>query len=261
MPFSVCVLGSSSAGNSILVRSETTAVLVDAGFSAREIARRLAEVGLEPGALAAVCVSHEHADHTAGLVALQRRHGVPLYANAGTIEILRRDAAQAGLAWRVFSTGSPFEIGDLRFEPFAVPHDACDPVGFVVSRGAVRAGIATDLGMATTLIRERLRGCRVLVLESNHDEELLRHSRRPWALKQRILGRQGHLSNRGAVEMLLEIAGPGLEQVFLAHLSQECNDAAFALREVRRRLDEAGWASVRVSLTYPDRRSETWTGA
>ncbi len=256
----LCVLGSSSSGNSVLASSGSTTVLFDAGFSARELGRRLAAAGHALAEVAAVCISHEHRDHTAGVPVLGRRHGIPVYANAGTVERMRQTPALDRLRYRVFQTGSPFEIGDLHIEPFSVPHDAADPVGFVVSAGSTRVGIATDLGMGTTLIRERLGSCRALVLESNHDEDMLRQSQRPWSLKQRIAGRQGHLSNRRAVEMLLEIAAGGVEHVFLAHLSEQCNAPEAALCAARRELAEAGWDRIGLSLTYPDRISEVWAG-
>lgn len=266
MPLSVCVLASSSAGNCTWISSPETAILIDAGLSARTTAARLAGIGADLTRVSGICISHEHADHTAGIPVLHRRHGIPVYVNDGTREGYERDArnAKAGgaepVAWRIFTTGSPFAIGDLTVTPFGVPHDAYDPVGFVIEHEGLRIGIATDMGMPTTLIRERLRPCRTLIVETNHDEHLLQQSARPWPLKQRILGRQGHLSNRSAAEMLASIAGPGLHQVFLAHLSVECNDPDLAAREVREQLERAGHPHVRVCMTYPDRPSEMWQG-
>lgn len=255
----VCVLGSGSSGNCTYVASDSTAILVDAGLSSRETARRLGEIGADLARVRAVCVSHEHGDHTAAVRTLCRRHGIALYANTGTLEALRRDPRIAELPWQVFTNGSPFQVGDISVEPFSVPHDAYDPVGFVFSSGGVRVGVVTDMGIPTTLIRERLRTCQAVIVEANHDEKLLQNAARPWHLKQRILGRQGHLSNEAAAEMLGEIAGPGLQQVFLAHLSEDCNRGELALQTAERRLKKAGHAHIRVSLTYPDRISEVWT--
>ncbi len=254
---SFCVLASSSSGNCIHVRSPSTSILIDAGISARETVRRLEQCGARIGDVRAVCLSHEHSDHTAGIAILHRRYGLPLFANAGTIEGAARDPRLAGLAWQVFTTGAPFMVGDLRIEPFSVPHDAYDPVGFVIEHGGARLGIATDLGSPTTLIRERLRTCHALVLEANHDEQMLQQSPRPWSLKQRILGRQGHLSNRLAAELLADIAGPALRHVVLAHLSQECNDPAVALREVRDMLRRGGFSGLDVGLAHADRIAAT----
>lgn len=260
MRLQVCVLASGSSGNCIYVGSERTGILVDAGLSAKETLRRMDLLRLSPARIQAVCVSHEHNDHTAGLRTLQRRHGLPLYANAGTIEALGRSPEMQHLAWRIFTTGSPFSIGDLTVEPFAVPHDAFDPVGFVISSGRDRVGIATDIGVATVLVRERLKGCRVLIVESNHDERLLQEARRPWHLKQRIAGRQGHLSNTSAARLVCELAGPELERVFLVHLSEECNRHDLAMKTAQQILSEAGHARIRISLTYPDRISDVWYG-
>jgi phosphoribosyl 1,2-cyclic phosphodiesterase len=141
-------------------------------------------------------------------------------------------------------------------EPFAVPHDAYDPVGFVICNGAARVGIVTDMGVATTLVRQRLKQCQAVVVEANHDEKMLQAAPRPWHLKQRIMGRQGHLSNEGAAAVLAEIAGPDLRQVFLAHISDECNCEDLALRTTMDRLAEAGHLHIRVSATFSDRVSE-----
>jgi phosphoribosyl 1,2-cyclic phosphodiesterase len=256
MALRICVLASGSSGNCIYVASETTHVLVDAGLSCRETLRRLAAVGGDPGALSAICLTHEHADHRSGLAVLHRRLGVPLYGNAGTVEAVARDPRLSGLDWNVFTTGSPFAIGDLLLEPFSVPHDSYDPVGFTVACGDARAGLATDIGIATGAVRERLRACAAVVIESNHDEELLKAADRPWSLKQRIMGRQGHLSNAQAGELMAEIAGAGLRDVLLAHLSAECNSPHLARRTVSGILAGAGYPDVQVRLTYPDKASE-----
>ena len=256
MAFRLCILGSGSSGNATLVASDTTRVLVDAGLSARELQRRLGEVGASADDLKGVCVSHEHADHIAGLRVLQQRHGVDLFANAATREAIERDEKMRGLRWTTFTTGMPFELGDIRIEPFSVPHDAYDPVGFVLEHAGTRVGIVTDIGVPTQLVRERLRRCQAIVIEANHDESLLRDAQRPWHLKQRIMGRQGHLSNERAAAMLAEIASPSLTHVYLAHLSEECNREDIALATVRRSLDRAGHAHIQVRMTYADRVSD-----
>ncbi len=258
MALRFCVLGSSSAGNATWVASDTTAILVDAGFSLRTLEERLALIGESAGRLSAVVVSHEHSDHIAGIPRLQRRHGVQVFANEGTREGAMQSPEFAEVRWTLFHTGHPFEVGDLVITPFAVPHDAYDPVGFLISHDGTTIGIATDLGTSTALICARLQACRALVLEANHDERMLRDSRRPWALKQRILSRQGHLSNRAAAALLLEVAGPHLTDVFLAHLSQECNHPDFALQTIEEELRRAGRLHVRLRPTYADRPAELW---
>jgi phosphoribosyl 1,2-cyclic phosphodiesterase len=260
MALRVCVLASGSSGNCTFVGSEKTAILIDAGLSGRETARRLGQIGVDLSSIQAVCVSHEHDDHISGLAVLHRRHRIPLYANGGTVERLSQGAAWSGLDWNLFDNGQSFRVGDIAIAPFSVSHDAQDPVGFIVEQNGQRIGVATDIGMSTALVRERLRGCRAVVVEANHDEKLLQNSRRPWHLKKRILSRQGHLSNAAAADMLADIAGPALQQVFLAHLSQECNREELALKTTEGCLRQHGHAAVHVSLTYPDRISEIWAG-
>ncbi len=261
MTMRVCVLGSGSGGNCTYVASETTAILIDAGLSGRATGLRLAECGTTVDFIHAICVTHEHSDHTSGLAVLHRGGKVKLYANYATMEgVQARVGLEKKLQWNVFSTGANFKIGDLSIDPFSVPHDAYDPVGFIIQSGETRVGVVTDMGMVTGLIRERLRVCNVLVVESNHDEQMLKDADRPWHLKQRISGRQGHLSNQHAAQLLTEIAGPHLKAVFLAHLSSECNAPELALRTVADALKNAGHSQVRVMVAPPDRVSELWQG-
>lgn len=252
----VCVLASGSAGNCLFLGTATTRLLVDAGLSGRETAARLARLDVAPDTLQGICLTHEHADHIAGLRPLHGRHRVPLFANSGTVEAVRTDPSLRELAWQVFENGSPFAIGDIRLEAFSIPHDAADPVGYVIEAGGARVAIALDLGVPTALVRRRLRDCRALVLESNHDAQLLEESDRPWSLKQRILGRQGHLSNQAAADLLAEVAGPALTDVFLGHLSPECNRPDLALAAARDGLRRAGFPDVRVHPTFPDQASD-----
>ncbi len=254
----VCVLASGSSGNCIFVGTDRARVLIDGGLSARETVRRLELIGEQPQALQGICLTHEHGDHTIGLKALQKRFNLPLFANAGTIAALEQDLKMRGLAWQVFSTGAEFTVGDLRITPFAVSHDAFEPVGFVIASSAARLGVVTDIGVCTHLVRERLRGCQALIIESNHDERLLADARRPWRLKQRIAGRQGHLSNQHAAQLIAEIAGPELRHIFLSHLSLDCNRPELALHTAKTALLQRGLADIIVSVTYPDRISEVW---
>jgi len=256
MSLKVCVLGSGSSGNCTYVASEATRVLVDAGLSCREIGRRLQLIRADLQDINAVCVSHKHADHRSGLGVLHRRTSALLYGNAGTVDAIGRDERLAGLPWRIFTNGSPFEVGDIRVEPFSVPHDSYDPVGFVMSSGESRVGIVTDMGMPTELIRERLRDCGTLIVEANHDEQMLKNASRPWSLKQRIGGRQGHLSNEQAAQLLAEVAGPSLRTVLLAHLSSDCNEPGLAVQTVRSALAKHGHTHIDVRLTYPDRPTD-----
>jgi len=208
------------------------------------------------GSIDAICLTHEHDDHKSAVGILHRRFGMNLYSNSGTVEALNRNPKFAGLPWNIFSTGHAFEIGDLVLEPFRVPHDSYDPVGFVVSCGAARIGIATDMGMATELIRQRLMNCGALVLEANHDEVMLKDSPRPWSLKQRIAGRQGHLSNEKAASLIVDVAGESLRSVILAHLSSDCNTPEVALKTVGTKLKQSGVLNVKLMMSYAKKASD-----
>lgn len=259
MPVNLCVLASGSAGNSILIRTAGSALLIDAGLPLKDLTQRLADAGCGVDRIHGVCVSHEHSDHVSGLALLHSKHQIPVYSNRGTVEALQQQDGFRDLRCRVFTTGQPFNVGDFTVEPFAVSHDASEPVGFVVSASGVKVGVVTDTGMATTLVRAQLRNCKAVVVESNHDEKMLRDARRPAYLKQRIMSRHGHLSNKAAATLLADIAGPHLHTAYLAHLSRECNRGELALDTAQRGLKEAGHHHVRVLLTYQDRISETWS--
>jgi phosphoribosyl 1,2-cyclic phosphodiesterase len=256
MAFKICVLGSGSRGNCTLVMSSGRGLLIDAGLSAAETARRLAVVGVTVDMLDGVCVTHEHGDHTAGLKALQKKHGLLLYANSGTADAVNASGRCGELPWRIFATGQPFSLAAMNVQAFSVPHDSYDPVGYIVSDSVDRVGIATDIGMATTLVLERLKNCSAIVIEANHDKSMLNDSRRPWYLKQRIASRQGHMANQQTAELLAEIAHPGLKAIFLAHLSAECNTPETALAVIKKALAARGFPDIRLYLTYPDKPSE-----
>jgi len=251
MTLKLCVLASGSSGNCTFIGTEKTRILIDAGLSARKTAERLAQIGERVEDINAICLSHEHSDHIAGIRVLQKTHGIPVYANAGTFEAIGGELKGAR-----FTTGSPFSIGDFTIHPFPVPHDANDPVGFVFTAGSRTVGIATDIGMVTNALRERLRKCHAVVIEANHDETLLHEADRPWSLKQRIRGNQGHLSNRAAAALIAEIAGEGLQHLFLAHLSADCNSPHHARTTFETLLSEAGHTHVTVRLTCAESVSE-----
>lgn len=256
MSIKLCVLASGSSGNCTFIGTETTRILVDAGLSAKKTTERLAEIGETPETLDAICVTHEHGDHIAGIRVLQKKHGIPVYANAGTFEGIRVARQGGDVTCRQFTTGSAFEIGDLCLEPFSVPHDAYEPVGFVVRNGGSSIGLATDIGIVTNLLREKLRACDVVMIEANHDEAMVHEAARPWSLKQRILSNQGHLSNRASAGLIAEIAGEGLKHLFLAHLSSDCNSPLRARRAFETVLADAGHDHVTVRVTGAAQISE-----
>jgi phosphoribosyl 1,2-cyclic phosphodiesterase len=228
--FSLCMLASGSRGNAIYVSNGTTAVLIDAGLSGVEIERRLKSRGLCAEDLDALIVSHEHADHVQGVGVLSRKYKLPVYMNADT----QKAAYRLGkvTAVKPFACSTPFTINTLNIYPFPISHDAADPAGFTLEQGGVKIGIATDLGIATALVKEHLKGCALLVLEANHDSEMLVQGPYPWPLKQRIQSRVGHLANADTHDLLRELQHDQLRHVVLAHLSETNNTPEKAYQTV-----------------------------
>jgi phosphoribosyl 1,2-cyclic phosphodiesterase len=218
----VCVLGSGSKGNCTYIESPEARLLIDAGLSAREIERRLRQIGRGPETLDGVLISHEHSDHIQGVGALARRHKLPVYANAATWWKAQHIVGVVEDR-REFWTGTPLWLKDLGIDPFSLPHDADDPVAFRISWHRRSLAIVTDLGYPSQLVRERIKGCHLLVLEANHDDAMLKAGPYPWPLKQRIGGKSGHLSNLQSSQLLRDVLHDELEQVVLAHLSETNN--------------------------------------
>lgn len=227
----VCMLASGSKGNAIYVSDGATSILIDAGLSGIEIERRLLSKGLSPGDLDAILVSHEHADHIQGVGVLSRRFRLPVYINRKTQQAA---VTQLGNVYelKLFACGATFQIENLAIHPFSISHDAKDPAGFTVSYNGKKIGIATDLGMATSMVKTHLQSCALLILEANHDADMLTKGPYPWPLKQRINSRVGHLSNQAAKHLLNEVQHDRLIHVVLAHLSEINNTPQKALSEV-----------------------------
>lgn len=244
-----CVLASGSSGNCLYVESGETRVLIDAGVSRKIIQTRLSEIGVSLDTINALCVTHNHSDHTVGLPVIALRHHLPLYATEGTCTGVEVTTGKK-FEWNVFQAGCTFEIGMLTFEAFSVPHDASDPVGFVISDGRCRLGIATDMGEVPEVVAHHLKGCNALIIEFNHDVELVLNSDRSWYLKQRILGRKGHLSNEQACELLKRVAGEQLRTLFLAHLSEECNTPVLAMKCAELTLASCGLSELTRIFTH-----------
>jgi phosphoribosyl 1,2-cyclic phosphodiesterase len=238
---SITVLGSGSAGNCAVVATERCKLLVDAGLSARQILKRLEVARVAPEELDGILITHEHGDHICGLEVFCRRFDLPIFANAQTAAAMKLINCAGHRNWRLFATGSEFSIKDITIQSFPVPHDAVEPVGFVLHHNGASLGFCTDLGFATKLVLERLRQVSTLLIETNHDEKMLQDDvRRPWPVKQRILSRHGHLSNDAAAVVVAELAGQNLRRAVLGHLSRDCNQPALAIGAVRSRLGEAG---------------------
>ena len=244
MAVSVTVLGSGSKGNCTLVSSSGTRLLVDAGLCCREILRRLTLCGQEARSLDAILITHEHADHIGGLRVLARKLKIPVYISAATYQEYQRGVRdthghRVSLDRReVFASGSAFQVGDITVMPFTIPHDAVDPVGFTFRCDGIKVAICTDLGYMPANVRHHLRGCHVLMLESNHDLEMLRGGPYPWSVKQRVMSNVGHLSNDALANFLTTDYDGGAEFLILAHLSEHNNHPEIARMTAERALGE-----------------------
>ena len=240
MGIKITVLGSGSAGNCTVIQTDSSCILVDAGLSCRQITQRLSRIGKKIEEVDAILLTHEHSDHTRGVFGICKLRSIPIYANRLTAEAVAAIAQANGksiLSWRLFSTGSQFSVCDLKIGSFVVSHDAYDPVGFTISAGNLMVGVLTDLGHVTNLVLDRVSRSDVLVLESNHDVKLLQEDvARPWATKQRIMSRHGHLNNEDAATLVGKIASIKLRHVFLAHLSRDCNRPELAKQAVLKSL-------------------------
>jgi phosphoribosyl 1,2-cyclic phosphodiesterase len=251
------ILGSGSGGNCAYVETGATRLLIDAGFSGRQIRQRLQGIGRSPETLNGILLTHEHSDHIQGLTSLCAKLRIPIYCNRLTNEAIQCQL-QTRFDCQIFSTGASFEIGDVIVDTFSVPHDAYDPIGFLLRINGARLGFLTDLGHATRLVIERVKTANVLLLEANHDMKMLQDDlRRPWSVKQRILSRHGHLSNEAAAEAVEQIVSGELRHLYLGHLSQDCNRSDLAHRVVSERLQKIGATHVRVESTAQDCASPT----
>jgi phosphoribosyl 1,2-cyclic phosphodiesterase len=227
----VCVLASGSRGNATYLSDGHTRILLDSGLSGIQIERRLKLRGIRPDDLDAILVSHEHRDHISGVGVLSRRFDLPVYITSKTA------AASARLMGHLrevihFNCGTPFKINSLRIHPFSISHDAVDPAGFTFQLNGKKVGVATDLGVVTTVVKSHLTECTVLILEANHDSDLLINGPYAWPLKQRIMSRSGHLSNQDTGHLLAEMIHERLKQVVLAHLSEINNTPEKALSTI-----------------------------
>ncbi|MCC7518888.1 MAG: MBL fold metallo-hydrolase [Verrucomicrobiae bacterium] len=256
MSVRLTIFASGSKGNCALLETDGTRLLVDAGLSATRIQEHLAAVDRAPSDLHGILLTHEHDDHTSALRVFAARHELPVFTNqetrCATLEASRRGARDAlDLDWRIFRTGEPFAVGDFDVDPFSIPHDACDPVGFLFRAASRSVAFVTDLGQVTALVADKARQAEALVLEANHEHRLLMEDpNRSWAVKQRISGSHGHLSNEKAARALERIVSDRLSHVFLAHLSEDCNRPDLAEETMRRGLEELGASRVKVTVAH-----------
>src|SRR6201988_3728468 len=246
MSVSVSLLASGSRGNSALVQTSTTKILVDAGISCRETFKRMRVLAEDPRSLSAVLVTHEHSDHVSGLLTLAKKLKVPVFMTGATHQCWARSMRdENGVRpqiekLEVFSAGRRFHVGDIEVTPFTIPHDAADPVGYTFRAEGVKVGFATDLGYVPASVRDHLRRSEVLIMESNHDVEMLRVGPYPWSVKQRVMSRVGHLSNDALAEFFTNDYDGEATFVVLAHLSEHNNHPEIARREAERALAARG---------------------
>lgn len=231
-------LGSGSKGNATVVEAGDTRLLIDCGFSCAEVEKRLARLSLQPPDLDAILVTHEHSDHIAGVARLSRRYQLPVWMTAGTRAVHKGGELAA---WRCINSHRVFRIGDLQVQPFPVPHDAREPCQFVFSDGRRRLGLLTDVGSVTAHMLQTLDGLDALILECNHDPDMLANGDYPAYLKQRVAGPYGHLSNQQAADILSKINIDKLQHLVAAHLSEKNNRPQLALGNLAAVVGERGF--------------------
>jgi phosphoribosyl 1,2-cyclic phosphodiesterase len=252
MAITVSVLGSGSRGNATFIRTERVRLLIDAGLSRKEIANRLGSIGEDPDGIDAVLITHEHADHSGGLKMLLKDLPIEAFLTSGTLNAMQAEQLEPnGSKLTVVKPGVPFEIGDAEVFPFRVPHDTAEPVAFSVTCGGIKVTQLTDIGYIRDDVAGHLRGSHVLILESNHDLEMLRVGPYPWNLKQRLMGRYGHLSNTAVSRFIREQYDGKAEHVLLAHLSSKNNHPEIARQEAARALRNRGLSS-QLTVTSQD---------
>ncbi len=237
-------LGSGSEGNALVVQVGRTCVLMDCGFNLTETVFRLARLGLSPDVLSGIVVTHEHGDHVAGVARLARNYQLPLWLTHGTLRAQFKAMGSLPMVTEI-NPHSPFVIGDVQVQPYLVPHDAAEPVQYVFGNGERRLGVLTDVGSSTPHIEKTLSGCDALVLECNHDAELLANGDYPYSLKQRVGGRFGHLNNAAAGQLLARLDNSRLQHIMAAHLSRKNNTPQLAVKALSMALNcSEDWVGV-----------------
>jgi len=259
-----CPLYSGSSGNALYVRYGETQLLVDAGKSGKMITEALAYIGVNPAELDGILITHEHSDHIQGAGILSRRYHLPIYATEGTWQAMAEKIGPVcGGLRRTFDKEQDFYLGQIGVVPFAIPHDAADPVGFRLYGGGVSIATATDLGYFPGRVRDAIAGSSLVLLESNHDPDMLRQNEHySAALKKRILSNRGHLSNQACAEALVELASTGVQNVILGHLSGENNRPELALSTSENLAELEGirlGVDLRLDIAWRDRVGRVYT--
>jgi len=252
----ICVLGSSSAGNATYMELDGQKILIDAGLCYRSIKNRLEAIGVDISELDGIFITHEHIDHINGLKILLKHHDIPIYCTRYTAQAIE-EILHIEPEFYIFSPCEPFAFNTIKTEAFPVFHDAQDPVGFCFYTSKGKLGLVSDIGYLTLMVKQKLAGSNVLIVESNHDPKLLMADiHRPMSLKQRIRGKHGHFSNADACKLVEEIAHDGLTHVILYHLSQDCNTHDIAFGLMKNTLIQKGFNNTHVHLTYADKTSD-----
>jgi phosphoribosyl 1,2-cyclic phosphodiesterase len=249
MVMEICVLGSSSSGNSTAVWTKKTKVLIDCGFSARETTSRLRSIGLDATDLNAILLSHEHIDHVRGCEVLSRKYQIPVYSNPTTSRSSRHLQNVANI--HHFNSHKEFKVGDLKITGLVVPHDASEPNAFIIKEKKKKITMATDLGTPTPILLGYAKDSDAIILESNYDKKMLVEGFYPQPLKKRILSDFGHLSNTASAKTLKQIIGPSTKHVLLAHISQNNNTPELAMKNAKQHLKEC--KGLKIGLTYPQK--------
>ena len=252
------MLASSSSGNSTFIRTERTRILVDAGLSKRDLMMRLEAIGECSDDLDAILISHEHSDHTSGLVSIARQFNAPIYITRLTAPAIPWGEYTPKLD--CFQAGTTFTVGDIDIDSFTIPHDAIDPVGFCFRTHGIKIGLVTDLGYMPDSIKFHLRGVDLLMLESNHDLEMLKVGPYPWSVKQRVMGRKGHLSNEVVSDFIRRDLDSSVSTLVLGHLSEHNNHPEIVRVTAGRALDSSGRALfTRLVVIEPKQQTEVFT--
>ena len=260
MKLGITVLGSGSKGNSILIHNESSGILIDAGFSRKEILARFAKIDIDPAIVNAIIITHDHGDHVCGARVLADHLDIPTFVNESTFKHLKAKNL-IGKKIQIFDPGTAFTIKEFNIKPFSVPHDAMEPVGFAIfaTRNCeeLKIGIATDLGHVNNLVQARLKECDILVLECNHDKKMLRDSERRLSLKQRIAGRFGHLNNEASIEAMGNLLDAKTKHLILYHLSSDCNSPELVADLANAKLTEMERNDINLQIARQDQPLDT----
>ncbi|MBN2479948.1 MAG: MBL fold metallo-hydrolase [Parachlamydiales bacterium] len=253
---SFCPLSSGSKGNSIFLGTKNSKVLIDCGISFLSLEKKLNEIDVNINDIDAVLITHEHFDHISGLKLLVEKLNIPVIINADTAKAIY-DKYHISAKYNIFTTFEEFEYKDLKIFPFSINHDCVDPVGFVIkTKNQKKIGICTDIGFVTSYVKEALKNCSILYLEANHSIPMVHSSNRSIVYKQRVLSKQGHLSNDNAIKLLKDLIHPDLNHIYLAHLSEECNSQKLVIDLMEKLLEEKKSNRVEYSIAYQDKISK-----